>query len=262
MFFKKYNFKFRNIWLYSIKNLKHTLTHTLEDYEFPSLKSNAFKFVLKKSKVNLRNYQMKYETLKAWDYSLKERRDYRRIRHSLVKDKKDSLILSRRSTLEFNDLEDDQNEVSDSEFQSQNPFLLGNNMSGSHKKSSLIIKSDSKKQGVQNQPKNYSGKKHLQNPNQDYSSPKNLITVQKKLKMDVPEDPLFQQSDGEYEEIKEIKTPGIQNDIDFESDDSGPGELWVRDELPIAQIVGVENGVRVMTKAEDIGNDESVSESD
>ena len=117
----------RNIWLYSIKNLKREQTNFSLDLDFPVRESSAFKYVLKNTKVNLKHYQIKPNKLKKWPFALIERFDYEKIK-ALRENPGGSGddVRSRRSTIDFNDLEYDQEE--DPEIDQQNPFLLGGDL--------------------------------------------------------------------------------------------------------------------------------------
>ena len=110
--------------MYSIKNLKHTLTNYTEepDYEFKA--SSAFKYALKNSKVNLRNYQIKISNRRIWQFSFTERFDYLKLKSLQNQQNSEQDVCSRRSTIDFNDLDDDDDEEN-CEIQKQNPFLLG-----------------------------------------------------------------------------------------------------------------------------------------
>ena len=219
---------------------------------------------------------MKFEILKKWNFNFKERRDYRRIRDSHAKAQNDSVILSRRSTLDFNDLEEDQ-EPSDHEFQSQNPFLLGGMMQA-HSVEEMVT-TERKALGSIDSGQIQEVKHAKQRRSSDLKNRRNQRNKKKAIRemgfearpemasapvqndsefsangptrpdMGVGENALFEES--EEDRISE-KSKGLvkggQHEVDFESDDSGPGELWVRDEAPQVQIVGVEDGVRVVTK--------------
>ena len=116
----------RNIWLYSIKNLKHSQTNYVEELDFPVKESSAFKYVLKNTKVNLKHYQMNANKKKIWEFKMVERFNYTKIKQALNSEQNsEDEICSRRSTIDFNDLEDDQE---DAEIDKQNPFLLGSNI--------------------------------------------------------------------------------------------------------------------------------------
>lgn len=79
--------------------------------------------MLKNTKVNLKHYQMKVNRKKHWAFRLVERLDPAKI-HRRAKSEEGSGedVCSRRSTIDFNDLEDP---PEDDELGQQNPFLLG-----------------------------------------------------------------------------------------------------------------------------------------
>jgi hypothetical protein len=99
----------------------------VEELDFPVLESSAFKYVLKNTKVNLKHYQIKPNKGKKWIFKIVERLNYTKIRNEIDSDaNSEEDICSRRSTIDFNDLEDDDED--DEEIDKQNPFLLGNNL--------------------------------------------------------------------------------------------------------------------------------------
>ena len=219
---------------------------------------------------------MKFEILKTWNFTFKERRDYRRIRDSHAKAQNDSVILSRRSTLDFNDLEEDK-ELSDHEFQSQNPFLLGGMMQAhsaeeivtTERKALVSVDSGQIQEIKKAKQRRNSDLKNRANQRNENMGKREIgfearpekasapgphdfefsANGRNRADMEIGENALFEDSE---EDRVSGKSKGLvkngQNEEDFESDDSGPGELWVRDEAPQVQIVGVEDGVRVVTK--------------
>ena len=103
------------------------MTNYVEEMDYPVKESSAFKYVLKNTKVNLKHYQMKPNKKKTWNFNLVERFNYGKIKKALNSERNsEDEICSRRSTIDFNDLEDEQEE--DLEINKHNPFLLQNNI--------------------------------------------------------------------------------------------------------------------------------------
>jgi hypothetical protein len=103
----------RNIWLYSIKNLKHSKTNFVEEANYAPINEELFLFNLKNSKINLKNFQVTIEKpFKIWEFSLVERTNIHRIKQMKTAelDSDHEEECSRRSTIDFGDLDEDDDE--------------------------------------------------------------------------------------------------------------------------------------------------------